>query len=134
MKLEKFLMYKKSNKTSVTLVNNTAKTVDLTVPSNERWIPRHGYIKNFDDVTRTCRVQIYNDDDVRIGFLLYDTAIVAAGYQIFPNKAQSSSRELDDQLELIMLPGWYIRFQWDAGGASTGGTGNIYMYVLAVRV
>jgi len=119
----------KKNKTSVTLVNNTLKNEDITVPAGQAWTVLRGRIHNGDDVARNCNVICYDSDDVEMQTLDADAALGATAVRTFPRANQAGAEENWHQ-PVVMEAGDYARFQFKAGGASAGGTSIIMLHVL----
>jgi len=117
------------NRTQVVFVNNTAKTVNITVPAGERWFLLWGKIINADDVARNCSVAIYDVDNAIIGTLRELAALAASGYELLKTVPGTISL-LDPSNPVILEAGDYVNFYWAAGGASAGGTGYIYLVCL----
>jgi len=120
----------KKNKTSVTLVNNTLKNQDITVPASQTWTVLRGRVHNGDDVARNCNVICYDSVNVEMQTLDADVALGAGAVRTFPRANQSGAEENWHQ-PVVLEAGDYVRFQFKAGGASTGGTSVIMLHVLA---
>lgn len=121
----------KKNITEVTLVNNTAKYQNVTVPAGKRWLVLQVKQKNIDDVARNCYARVFDVSDEEEGYL-YPTQSVAAGeYIIWPAKEHNNVTVLNPAAVLIMEAGDYLVFNWAAGGVSAGATADaIIMKVL----
>lgn len=109
--------------TSVTLVNNTEKIIDKTVPSHKRWLLLSVKMVNCDNVARTLSIQKWKEAAITNHIKTLTTAATAAAARLqYPN----SSNNLWDysplpQLE-ILSAGNTLRFIWGAGGVSAGAT------------
>lgn len=111
--------------TSVTLANNTAKTVDTTVPAGKKWILISIKITNPDDVQRTCSMYKYKEAAKTNVIKIYDSSAVGAGGTAqHPNSITGvrTATEFHPQPAEILAPGNTISVGWAAGGASSGGT------------
>lgn len=108
--------------TSVTLVNNTAKTVDTTVPAGKKWKFNSIKITNPDDVARTVDFLFYKEAAATNLILTLDaTSVGAAGTLQFPRYAASASLHTFPVVHTL-IAGNIIRVTWRAGGVSAGGT------------
>lgn len=108
------------NVNTTALVNNTLKTVVVEVPAGKRWVVMGGMIENIDNVTRICQVIISNNADAIIFQIFYHSlATTIRGY--FPMRHADLFRTANPQI-LILAAGQKIKFTWQAGGASAGGT------------
>lgn len=106
---------------AVTLVNNTLLNHDIIVPAGKRWYLFGGRIFNGDDVERACQVVLLSAEAVGITVLLRSQAIAAGAYASYPNGEASVLQTIS--FPLPMAAGTYLRFGFEAGGASAGGTG-----------
>lgn len=111
--------------TSVTLVNNTAKTIDTVVPASEKWQLLNIKVVNCDDVARNVTVIHYKEAAKTnlVKVFGYIAALGAAGVFNMP----SSTTAISDKLTFWTAPqilhaGETISVIWAAGGASTGAT------------
>jgi len=119
----------KKNKTSVTLANNTLKNQDITVPTGKMWTVLRGRIHNGDDVARNCNVICYDSAAVEMQTLDADAALAAGAVRTFPRANQTGAEESWHQPNVLEATD-YVRFQFKAGGASSGGTSVIMLHVL----
>jgi len=119
---------KKNNITSVTLVNNTLKTIDVTVPSGKQWLLLSIRVVNSDDVTRAISVLRYQEAGKTN---LLDSIVVedvgAGGFQQMPNRVTGNAATIGRysrgaHMPTVMDGGETISVIWAAGGASTGAT------------
>jgi len=111
--------------TSLTLVNNTAKTVDKTVPSGKRWILLAFRFSNPDDVARTLTCNKYKEAGKTnyIKRLTSNAAVGAASWIQFPNVTPSVTAQSQPTRPFEVLEaGNTLSFVWATGGASAGGT------------
>ena len=110
--------------TSVTLVNNTTKKIDNTVPAGKMWILRSIKAINCDDVTRTINARVFKEaaktnlltwletDDIGAANIFH----VPSG--VTTSRLTTTGRDLPKPLEA----GNTIEIEWVTGGASTGAT------------
>lgn len=124
-----YLGKKRDNKTDVTLVNNTLKNQDVTVPAGEEWTVLGGQIYNGDDVARNCNVICYDSANVEMSTLHADAALAATTRIQFPRANQAGAVN-PLRTPCVLEAADYVRFQFKAGGISTGGTGLIVLHVL----
>lgn len=113
----------KQEVTSVTLVNNTAKTVDMTVPSGKQWILLGVRIANMDDVDRACTIRKYvtAGKTSLIAQLFSATLTATGGRGHFPGTSTSvSTRHVASNPSEFMVDGNTLSIVWAAGGASAG--------------
>lgn len=114
-----------NSRTSVTLVNNTAKTERVTVPAGEVWeIDAVGF-KNGDDVARAVAVTVVDSSNADYLYLANHSGLAAADRAQYPH-SKGATDEPDHLLSypLYVAGGNKIQFYFAAGGASTGGTGD----------
>lgn len=113
----------KQDVTSVTLVNNTAKTVVATVPDRKRWILLSVKAVNADDVTRTITINVYKEAaKTNLLRCLAYAACPTVTSLVWPNP-YSASVEWSKTMwwcDVILAEGNTIEVIWGAGGASTG--------------
>lgn len=135
----------KYNITSVVLVNNTAKTIDISVPVGMRWRILHAKQVNDDNVDRAADVNIF---DVAAATNMLDTLIKAntltksGGRQDWPSDAHADADENNGRQPVILdgadpiSSSPIIRFYWAAGGASAGSTDadGCVLIILEMRV
>jgi len=129
MSRNKFQGVFSKKKTSVTLVNNTAKDQDLAVPTGQEWTILRGRTHNGDNVARNASVICYDSAAVEMATLHTSAALAAGAVIQFPRNNQNAAEDPMRQ-PLVLEAGDYVRFHWDAGGASTGGTSVIMLHVL----
>ena len=134
------IQYKKSrgfgeiddNYTEGTLVNNTALTITITVPSGEIWLLYGGRVKNGDDVARTISVKIKNSSDKIILNMAYQANLGAGSSIVYPN---TTANLLNYNNGLVILKsGWKIEISYAAGGTSSGGTAEVSAIVEKFKV
>lgn len=89
---------------------------------------------NGDDVARGCSIIAYDSADVAILPILSAIAVAAAGVKYAPTKYTSEDYAHPSQTPIELEAGDYVRFHWDAGGASTGGTSVIMLTVREVEI
>ena len=111
--------------TSVPLVNNTALTIDKTVPAGKIWLLKSIKIVNPDDVGRSVTVVIYKEvaKTNTLDLIISGITITAAATRMLPSfiatSWASSSGLFKDKM---MVAGNVLSITWAAGGASAGGT------------
>jgi len=112
---------------SVTLVNNTKKTIKKTVPVYKKWLVFGALIHNPDDVARGCQIRCLRTDNESFGNMLAWNTTINAGDKIrVPNPSQNSQYEFAPaSYPIILSEGEVIEFTWEAGGASSGGSSNL---------
>jgi len=115
------------NLTSVVLVNNTAKTIDITVPANRRWVLYFIKAVNNDDVNRNITVSLYKEAAKTnlLANLGYKAAVLANGGSItIPSHVPAAieSLNINAAFPLPLDHGHTISVTWATGGASTGST------------
>jgi len=114
---------KKSDVTSITLANNTAKTVDSTVPANKRWLLLGVKAMNPDDVGRDLYIDHYKEAAKTnlIRRLAAETPAAGARTQ-WPSSVAGDVTKTPKHDLMVMDAGETISILWAAGGASSGGT------------
>ncbi len=111
--------------TSVVLVNNTALTIDTTVPVGKRWLLLNIRATNPDNVDRVIDIWKYLEAAKTNAIKRYGrfTAVGTAEYVNIPN---SDVDNLTDNRFLttpeVLDVGNTIYVNWGAGGASAGAT------------
>jgi len=109
--------------TSITLVNNTAKTVDHTVPAGKVW-KLHGIkATNPDDVNRGIDFVVYKEaaKTNEIELLTSQTVLTVTRLQ-WPNHDDQAQLKSNVPHEVIMEAGNTLSIVWATGGVSTGAT------------
>lgn len=116
------------NLTSVALVNNTEKVIDVTVPAGKRWFLMFVRMVNADDVARTIIAIIYKEA-AKTNILLplfTKSGLGAAGVIVYPSSMPTSAGAYMAGAcappGIILEAGHTISFTWATGGASTGAT------------
>ena len=113
-------------RTSITLVNNTALTIDVEVPAGEKWLLLFAKMANFDNVTRVCSISQF-EEAAKTNLIKGVTVrtLAAAGRMQFPGHPSA----IADLSQTYQFLGWYmlildagevLQFAWGAGGASAG--------------
>lgn len=108
---------------SVTLVNNTAKTQDISVPTDTEWCIESIKMANGDNVDRNGTILLYQTSSKTnlIAYILFAT--ITAGAQIMiPNNDDLGSAMANNKQQWILGAGETLSFIWAAGGASAGAT------------
>lgn len=123
--------------TSVTLANNTAKTIDTIVPTGERWFLINVKVTNPDDVNRVFTCHIYKEaaktNDVKN--LLYVAALTASGgTSNWPNTNGNFGGTVEMWAPVVLSAGNTLSATWAAGGASAGGTDADGLVVEYLRI
>lgn len=110
--------------TSVALVNNTAKTIDVTVPAGKKWVLLAIKMMNPDDVARVLDINKWKEAAKTTEIARLENISLGAGGIIhWPNTdATSVIRTTASNPAEIMSAGNTLEFQWASGGASTGAT------------
>jgi len=110
--------------TSITLVNNTSKTEDVTVPAGKRWRLLGIKITNPDDVQRAISITKYKEAAKTniIRTLVSYATLGAGGEANWPNSRTALINTNELFHEEILDAGNIISVTWVTGGASTGGT------------
>lgn len=109
--------------TSVTLVNNTAKTNNVTVPDDTIWKLQSIRVMNPDDVARAISLTIYKEAAKTSRVLHLDTRNIAASAVFqWPNNGTGGEDRSNIPFDLVLFAGNTIEITWAAGGASSGGT------------
>lgn len=121
----------KVSTTSITVTNNTAKTQDITVPADEKWVIETIKTVNPDDVARVIGGNLYltSSKSILITALFSQSANANVRVQ-YPSLTVSTIYNWMIP-ELVLGPGMTLSFTWAAGGASSGGTdadGLVIMY------
>lgn len=108
--------------TSITLVNNTAKTQDVTVPAGVMWKVLNIKAINQDDVNRNITIVKYKEA-AKTNFiknLAYKANVAAGGGSLQWPNTQSGNDFPSAWHEEIAVTGNTYAITWAAGGASTG--------------
>jgi len=108
--------------TSVTLVDNTAKEILITVPSGKRWMLLSVRMVNDDDVARTATCFKYKEvAKTNVSSRLISQSLNQFQYAQWPNAiADIDVRGQPTQPTEIMSEGHTLSCQWSDPGASTG--------------
>lgn len=108
---------------SITLVNNTAKTQDVTVPANELWVLQSVKITNPDDVTRNVTITLWNEAAKTNKILVLDSQNIATTDRLqIPSNDDHAYNFSNASKDFVLAAGMTIEVVWAAGGASTGAT------------
>jgi hypothetical protein len=109
--------------TSVTLVNTTAKTVDITVPAGKRWMLIGIKASNPDDVNRIITIRKYKEaaKTNEIKTMASSTVTATTGKQQWPSGAGTDA-ETQRQVYEVAEAGNTYSVTWSDPGASSGGT------------
>ena len=126
----------KTDITSITLVNNTAKEVLHTVPTGKIHLIKFFRIANPDDVQRTILAYIYNEAaKTNVVRQLYSETMNANVVYQWPNVAATLTlQKRSFGAGVYLTAGQTIRFNWASGGASTGGTDTDGLVVCYIEV
>jgi len=111
--------------TSVTLVNNVTKTIDVVVPDNKKWILLSFKVTNPDDVARTITAVLYKEAAKTnyIKRLMSEAAVGATAIRQWPKETNSSTVQRVPTLPAeIVTEENTLNVVWATGGASAGGT------------
>jgi len=110
--------------TSITLVNNTLKTVDFTMVAGKRWILKNVKIVNPDDVQRVTDLSKYKTvaKTNKIKTMLNVTLGVGVTMN-WPNSVNQANDQASRNFQPeILIEGNTVTVAWAGGGASAGGT------------
>lgn len=114
-----------TNEADSTLVNNTALTRTITVPTGARWRIYGGSTLNGDDVTRAVTALV---DDGTDEFVSWNLGNAGASVRVtYPNNTANARMNQDGPWPATQ--GDRIRITWAAGGASAGGTAKSSAHV-----
>ena len=110
--------------TQAVLVNNTALNILKTVPTDRRWAILSAKMVNADDVTRSCKIEVWKEaaKTNQLAVLAYKAALAVGGLLHYPNNITGSEAAQQLYGPCILGEGNSINFYWAAGGASTGAT------------
>ncbi len=109
------------------LVNDTAKSETRTVPVGKRWFICGGWMHNADDVARECYVAL-KKGGLFVGYFKHQASLPAGDKARFPRLDAVSGYEFAPATYPIPAEAYEeIVFQWDTGGASTGGTAKSFL-------
>ena len=108
---------------SVTVADNTTKTITVTVPAGKLWRLLGVRMINPDNVSRTLKIYVYDENDNLLCILLERSGIGANSYIQWPCTLESSSIKANPAIQLLK-GGDYLKCIWAAGGASSGGTAS----------
>lgn len=109
--------------TSVVVANNTARTIDTTVPTGKRWMLLGIKFTNPDNVSRDCSLRIYKQaakTNLMYELGIYGT-VTAGAARVWPN-TQTGLHFSQFWFPVILDAGNTIQLQLAAGGTSAGGT------------
>ena len=116
----------KQEVTSLTLVNNTAKTVDITVPADKRWKFNMLKVVNVDNVNRAVTFTLYKEvGKTNIIQILWTKTVTAGAALVWPlaaTPAADNTMPFPMTDGLIMNAGNTISIVFATGGASAGAT------------
>lgn len=109
---------------SVTLVNNTTKTLDLTVPAGKRWLVYMVSMTNGDDVDRTANVFVVDGSGNTLHVLGYATISAGGGSmkELLGGIETGTNTTYFRKIPILIKAGNKLRLKWNAGGTSSGGT------------
>lgn len=110
--------------TSITLANNTAKTVDKAPGIGKKWLLLGFKFTNPDDVARDVNVIKYKEaaKTNQIKVLFSESGIAASAYRQWPEAASNNLIQKRPPWPEILNEAETLEFAWAAGGASAGGT------------
>lgn len=116
----------KQEVTSVTLVNNTVKTVDVPVPAGKKWVLKSIKTSNPDDVARGITWYKYKEAGKTnlIYTMFVQAALGAAGVRVINSTMVRTTNNDYGYIpdEDVWVAGNTLSIVWAAGGASAGGT------------
>lgn len=108
---------------SLTLVNNTAKTIDTEIGAYRLWLT-HLKATNPDNVTRDINVEIYKEaaKTNHLRKLTYQAAVAAGGRIEWPNSITGAADKTGLYAPIFLEEFNVLTVVWAAGGASAGAT------------
>jgi len=107
---------------SVTLANNTAKQLDLTVPDGKRWLVHAIKMHNGDDVSRNVAARITDSSDNVLHLIGIKTGL-SAGSEIELLYVINAAASYGVAGKPVLIKGGNrLTLYWAAGGTSSGGT------------
>ena len=109
------------NEAASTLVNNTALTRTISVPTNARWELEGGHVLQNDDVARVCSV-VTNDGTAGQNKHQLFAASVAANTRFAYPSTEADQQGFSGGTPVSLTEGDDILITFNAGGASAGGT------------
>jgi len=107
---------------STTLVNNTTKTITLTVPNGKIWFVHQIMMHNGDDVSRNMDVFVYDDSGNILHTPASASAVGAGERREMLGFLGTSPASYGNQNGFIVKGGNKLGLRWVAGGTSSGGT------------
>jgi hypothetical protein len=117
--------FRRSDYTETTLVNNTAASRSLTVPLVSLWETHGGILYNGDDVARDCSVGLRNSSGQELRSAAAKN-VPATDFMDWPRLSDTAALNRQSGgsgYPFPLGPSDDITFTWNAGGASSGGTG-----------
>ncbi len=115
-----------TNEADSTLVNATALTRTISVPTNARWRWEGGTVLNADNVTRNVDVDANDGTDAIFRIGRTDDLAATVGVMSYPHHGDVSvaeeTRNFRGGMPVTLVEGDDIRIIWASGGASAGGT------------
>lgn len=109
------------NEAASTLVNNTALTRTISVPTNARWQLEGGHVLQADDVARVCSVVTNDGTAGQNKHELFADSVAANTRFAYPNSVADLQGWQGGQ-PISLVEGDDIVITFNAGGASAGGT------------
>lgn len=111
----------KQEVTSITLVNNTAKTELVTVPAGKQWILLAVKMSNIDDVNRVLSLNVWKES-AKTNFLrtLQKASVAQNASMLWPT-GESTTDETNIFCLVLLAAGNTLECVYAAGGASAGG-------------
>jgi len=112
--------------TSVTLVNNTAKTIDTTVPTGKKWRLLNIKATNPDDADRNIQAKIWKEA-AKTNYLAFlglagVSASLAETFHVPNHFMDATNMKYLNRKDFFLDEGNTIEVVWATGGASTGAT------------
>jgi len=107
---------------NVTLENDTAKILDLTVPKGKKWIIYDICVQNGDDVARTIWAGIRDENGNPLAYFGSAASVNAGSYTTLTGFCPTSATLYTGRVPMPIKGGNKLRIYWAAGGASSGGT------------
>lgn len=109
-----------SNEATSTLVNNTALTRTITVPTNARWELYGGVVFQADDVARVVTITADDGTNGQDLFRFHGASVAATTNTSWPSTA--ADIDIQGNMPVLLTEGDRIEIVFAAGGASAGGT------------
>lgn len=109
---------------AVTVVNNTQKLIDWSVPTDTLRVLEGYTMTNPDSVARDLYARLYSSaaKTERLMYLSIGGSTPAGSHTCFPNNDDLAAGYSNNKQSVPLGPGMTVEFTWAAGGVSAGGT------------